>query len=107
MLRHRRRCSVTVQAARCPHKRAISTAEVVHLLDAAPGDCQRLPTCEDSAGRKDVSVDPGLIERPLRGTRSKPWLRVLARRPGRRAPKSTPGAFTYEWKTDRGPRYPS
>jgi hypothetical protein len=31
----------------------------VHLLDATPGDCQRLPTCEDSAERKDVSVDPG------------------------------------------------
>jgi len=55
---------VTVQAARCPRQRAISTAEVVHLLDAAPGDCQRLPTCEDSAGRKDVSVDPGLTEDP-------------------------------------------
>jgi hypothetical protein len=59
---HRRHCSVTVQAARCPRKRAISTAEGLHLLDAAPGDCQRLPTCQDSTGRKDVSVDPGLSQ---------------------------------------------
>lgn len=22
-------------------------------------------------------------------------------------PEGDPGAFTYEWKTDRGPRYPS
>jgi hypothetical protein len=44
-----------------------------------------------------------VLELPLRGTRSTPRLRVLARRPGRRPPR----AFTYEWKTDCGPRYQS
>jgi hypothetical protein len=35
-----------------PRKRAISAAEVVHLLDAAPGDRQRLPTCQGSRSAK-------------------------------------------------------
>jgi hypothetical protein len=48
-----------------------------------------------------------VLELPLRGARSMPWPRMLARRPDRRVPKATPGAFTYEWKADRGPRYPS
>jgi hypothetical protein len=48
-----------------------------------------------------------VLELPLRGTWSMPWLRIPGRRPDRLLPKAIPGAFTYEWKADRGPRYPS